>query len=200
MEKLVILNPHKEDFEVDVLRYFILGDANILLYTLNEHDDDGHVRLYVTKVKDKQTYPLTDEEWALVKDAIRATVNENKNGAPLSIRDLDYHELENLVVEHLKVFKLSGDVIELLGANKKEFAVKEKEPVIEPMAEEAETTDDFMDEQTLPKEGNSDYKSMYEESIAKNKKLQEELENVTLSYQVKYDQIKAILEGQKEDK
>src|SRR5574344_1463111 len=102
MEKLVILNPHKEDFEVDVLRYFILGDANILLYPLNEHDDDGPARLYVTKVKDKQTYPLPDEEWALVQDAMRATVDEKKNGAPVSVRDLDYHELENLVVEHLK--------------------------------------------------------------------------------------------------
>src|SRR5574344_129546 len=125
MDKITILNPHKDPFDVEVIRYFVMSDSEILLYTLNEVDADNNVRLYVTKIKDGITSDLTEQEWTYVKATIRNIVNENREGKELTVRDLDYNKLAGLVVEHLKVFKLAGDVLPDLEANKKEFKTEE---------------------------------------------------------------------------
>ena len=235
MEKITILNPHRDSFEVDVLRYFVMGDAKILLYTLNESDGDGNVRLYVTKIVDGLTQTLTDEEWTLVKASIRTIVAENREGKPLTVRDLNYKEVEGIVVEHLKVFKLAGEVLEDLAANKTKYEaapapsvipvspvdvvyspsyinpqVASKQPeelssvnselnVVQP--EPQVVSPEVMSQPEMPSTqvASIDYKAMYEEMEKEKKKLEEEildLQNQTLSYQLKYDQIKKILEGQ----
>ena len=237
MEKITILNPHRDSFEVDVLRYFVMGDANILLYTLNESDEDGNVRLYVTKIVNGLTQALTDEEWTLVKASIRTIVSENREGKPLTVRDLNYNEIEGVVVEHLKVFKLAGEVLEDLGANKKKYEEPQAPSVLPVSPVDAVYTPSYISPQVsvqpqnieLPKiepqvpvqpqipvantEMHSnptveqpvsvDYKAMYEEIEKEKKKLEEELfdlQSQTLSYQIKYDQIKKILEGGNIDK
>lgn len=232
MEKITILNSHRDSFEVDVLRYFIMGNASILLYTLNESDEDGNVRLYVTKIINGTTQALTDEEWTLVKASIRTIVSENREGKPLTVRDLNYKEIEGLVVEHLKVFKLAGDVLGDLGANKKKYE-EEKAPSVIPVSsvnaiytpsyinpQAAVPTqpvaptpvapvmprgeEDFINEATrsfnptVEQPVTVDYKAMYEEIEKERKRLEEELfdlQSKTLSYQIKYDQIRKILEG-----
>lgn len=230
MEKITILNSHRDSFEVDVLRYFVMGNASILLYTLNESDEDGNVRLYVTKIINGTTQALTDEEWTLVKASIRTIVSENREGKALTVKDLNYKEIKGLVVEHLKVFKLAGDVLSDLGANKKKYE-EEKAPSVLPVSpvepvytpsyinqqsqhqtvEQAPVTqvaaprvNDFMSEAIRPSVPSVeqpvavDYKAMYEEIEREKKRLEEELfdlQSRTLSYQIKYDQIKKILEG-----
>ena len=230
MEKITILNPHRDSFEVDVLRYFVMGDANILLYTLNESDEDGNVRLYVTKIINGVTQALTDEEWTLVKASIRTIVSENREGKPLTVRDLNYKEIEGLVVEHLKVFKLAGEVLEDLGANKKKYDDNQAPSVLPVSPVDAVYTPSYINSQvnvqpqnveapkmdseflghretsevtknvnpTVQQPVSVDYKAMYEEVEKEKKKLKEEifdLQNQTLSYQIKYDQIRKILEG-----
>ena len=228
MEKITILNPHRDSFEVDVLRYFVMGDANILLYTLNESDEDGNVRLYVTKITNGLTQALTDEEWTLVKASIRTIVSENREGKPLTVRDLNYKEIEGIVVEHLKVFKLAGDVLEDLGANKKVYEETQAPSVIPVSPVEPVYTPSYINPQVNAQVPNLDmsynnsinhsnpvelenhsnpsveqpvsvdYKAMYEEIEKEKKKLEEELidlQSQTLSYQIKYEQIKKILEG-----
>jgi hypothetical protein len=224
MDKITILNPNKYPFEVEVIRYFVMSDAEILLYTLNEVDNDNNVRLYVTKIKDSVTYDLTDQEWTYVKATIRNIVNENREGKELTVRDLDYNKLKGLVVEHLKVFKLAGDVLPDLGANKKEFTKeveKPTEPEFEDITAKAENLFQGMAKKpevapvaaptpvpvppetpVEPKITESEpvnYKAMYEEIAQEKKKLEEELfdlQSKTVSYQIKYDQIKQILEGE----
>ena len=206
-------------------------DAEILLYTLNEVDADNNVRLYVTKIKDGITSDLTEQEWTYVKATIRNIVNENREGKELTVRDLDYNKLAGLVVEHLKVFKLAGDVLPDLEANKKEFKAEEvkNEPAIANISAKADSlfeailkklkytccTPTPMPEPpvapvvapempTIPEapvheEKPVDYKSMYEEIAQEKKRLEEELfdlQSKTVSYQIKYDQIKQILEGE----
>lgn len=223
MEKITILNPHRDTFEVDVIRYFIMGNANVLIYTLNEDDGDGNTRLYVTKIVDGLTEPLTDEEWTIVKASIRTIVNENRGGTQLTVRDLNFKQIEGLVVEHLKVFKIAKDVLSDLGANKTKFEethVKSniddflyaeiaafeqplETPKIEDFVVPSETTDDFLNEGVKPvveQPVSVDYKALYEEIENEKKKLEEELfdlQSKTMSYQLKYDQIKKILEGEK---
>jgi len=203
-----------------------MSDAEILLYTLNEVDADNNVRLYVTKIKDGITADLTDQEWTYVKATIRNIVNENREGKELTVRDLDYNKLAGLVVEHLKVFKLAGDVLPDLEANKKEFKAEEvkNEPAIANISAKADSLFEAMSKKVevppivtptpmpippvetpvvppMPvyEEKPVDYKSMYEEIAQEKKRLEEELfdlQSKTVSYQIKYDQIRQILEGE----
>lgn len=206
MEKITILNPHKDSIEVEVLRYFVMGEAKILLYTLGEKDDDGNVRLYATKINNKQTADLSDEEWTYVKASIRTIVNENREGKTLTVQDLDYNEVAGIVVENLKIFKLAGAILDDLSANKKEF--KKPEVVIPSFEEKDEEEDSFEtmlnstsvleDSPIISTPVTVDYKSMYEKAEQEKKRLEEELFDIqskTMSYQIKYDQIKKILEG-----
>jgi hypothetical protein len=241
MEKITILNHYKDPFEVQVLRYFVMGDAKILLYTLNEKDEEGNVRIYATKILNKQTQPLSDEEWTYVKASIRTIVTENRDNLPLTVLDLNYSEVEGMVFEHVKVFKLAGTILGDLSANKKKFTdsnnknlPSEDEKIKIPSFEadeinkfayegqnrsgvgnnnEEKDEDSFVemlnqtqqimsdqnaDSPVISRPETVDYKSMYEQAEQEKKKLQEELfdlENKTISYQIKYDQIKKILEG-----
>lgn len=205
MEKITILNPHRNPFEVEVIRYFVMSDAEILLYTLNEEDNENNVRLYVTKIKNGQTYDLSDQEWTYVKATIRNIVNENRNKKPLTVKDLDIDRISGLVVEHLKVFKLAKDVLPDLAANNKaEHHQPEPQPAFH---QESNLFDEinsgrpsYQEEVNNTYQRPTDYKAMYEEAMKEKKKLEDELfdlQSRTVSYQIKYDQIRQILEGEK---
>lgn len=233
MDKITILNPHKEPFDVEVVRYFVMGDADILLYTLNEIDNDGNARLYVTKIDNGTTFELTEQEWTYVKATIRNIVQENREHKTLTVRDLDFNRLKGLVVEHLKIFKLAGEVLPDLMANKKQFKHSNLFQEMEPFFEEKEKSHDLGEEKEVierkvpsannlfergydrpnefkrslydeyqeeqHKKEEIDYKAMYEEIAKEKKKLEEELfdlQSKTVSYQIKYDQIRHILEGE----
>lgn len=108
-----------EAININVVRYFELNGFNYLIFSLNEIDDGGYVKLYISKIINGVGNTITDDvEWNLVKDTIKDIIKRNKDGIPNGISDLNETVLSNIIINDQKVFKLNDSLLQLLSANK----------------------------------------------------------------------------------
>ncbi|MBE6138854.1 MAG: hypothetical protein E7173_03900 [Firmicutes bacterium] len=118
MKQVMIKNAEGKLINVDVIRYFRMNSIEYLIFSLNEVDDGGYAKLYVSKIVDGVGQTIEDDvEWNLIKDTIKNIIKSNKDNAPLSITDLNVNGVNNLLVIDRKIFKLNDSLLQLLMAN-----------------------------------------------------------------------------------
>lgn len=136
---------------VNVVRYFKLNDFSYLIFSLNEIDDGGYVKLYVSKVTNGVGETIHDDvEWNLIKDTIKDVIKRNKEGIPVGLNDLDENNLANITINDQKVFKLNASLLQLLSANKNATSEIPNNTVIE---DSKKNDNEFINnsiEQTIP--------------------------------------------------
>lgn len=178
-------NINNEKMDVEVIRYFINNDNEYLIYSLNEIDNSGYTKLYASKIIGTKACIITDEEeWGLIKQIIKEIVRNNRDGSELSIIDIDENNLDDVTLQDTRVFKLQGNLVNLLAENKRIIYSEDKE-IIEPNYEE-ELEDIELN-----------YEDMYKKSLEKIEELvkeNEELTNKLKEYQSVIDKIKEIVE------
>ena len=122
MEKVLVNNAQGESGIVNVVRYFLNNNKELLIYSLNEVDESGYTRLYVTKLNGTDgAYTgetLDDNEWNEVKNLVKVIVKANKEGMPVPIQDLDPKKITNITLKDKKVFKLNNPLVNDLSNNK----------------------------------------------------------------------------------
>lgn len=123
-----LIGPDNQKFEADIVRYFQNVNDKYLIYSKGEKDNNGFILLYATKVLSdngiKIGENITDEnEWSLIKNFLKQTVNENKENKPLSIVDINPIEVNDLKLNASRPFKLQENAVELFGKNKKSFEI-----------------------------------------------------------------------------
>lgn len=138
MDTIFLYNQRKESFPTEVVRYFTINGKKYFIFTLNEKDANGYVQLYVSKIENEYgklvMKNITDDvEWSSFKSAIQSIVTNNRNNIK-NDTDLDYKELNNMIVTEFRIFKLKESVANELGENKN---VKVNEPKKEPATLEA---------------------------------------------------------------
>ena len=165
---------------IEVIRYFINNDTEYLIYSLNEIDESGYTKLYASKIIGNKACIITDnDEWNLIKEIIKEIVRNNRDGSELSIVDLDEKNLEDIILQDTRVFKLQGNLVNLLSENKKVKIPFDSSP------------EEEIEEVTL------DYEELYKNQLEKVKFLEEEiksLENENDKYKEIIDKIKEIVE------
>lgn len=150
MDYIMIKNAQGEQLNINVVRYFQLNGVEYLVFSLNEVDEGGYVKLYISKVNGEMANTINDDvEWNLIKDTIKTIIKSNKENLPLTITDLDVIGLANVQIMDQKVFKLSETFIQLLGANKNVKTYVEPTPTaLEPATPVMETSN-VLDEISL---------------------------------------------------
>ncbi len=133
MTKIGVIVPTGEKAEVEIVRFFDTYGKKYLVYTLNEKDEQGFVKLYVARI-DEASDPtgtqkvLTgsfiddDNEWKVVKDEFKKIIGENSDGGTTTANDQDPAALANVNIKGNRVIKLMESYVKLLSANQKEFA------------------------------------------------------------------------------
>ena len=133
MTKIGVIVPTGEKAEVEIVRFFDTYGKKYLVYTLNEKDEQGFVKLYVARI-DEASDPtgtqkvLTgsfiddDNEWKVVKDEFKKIIGENSDGGATTANDQDPAALANVNIKGNRVIKLMESYVKLLSANQKEFA------------------------------------------------------------------------------
>lgn len=176
-------NKNEETTDIEVIRYFLNNDTAYLTYSLNENDEAGYTKLYAAKIIDHTARIIqNDDEWMLVKEIIKDIVKNNRDGNPLNIIDLDEKELDNITLEDARVFKLQGNLVNLLSENKKtsspieevEEEIIEEEPIVEEDVEEPEEMD---------------YETLYRDEVNKV----EALENKITDLETQLEQLQATI-------
>ena len=192
---LKLFHPEKEMFEVSLVRYIKIKDQGFLIYQQKEAeiDQSGYGRDYVAKINDHYSEAISEDEWRELKDQVKQIVKQNMRKESLSIEDLDYHLLSGTIINEYRVFRFEQPLVELLKENYSfEEDDLEEEKIKRPQIKEAIRVPYQQKE-----DSNLNYKELYELMQKKNKELEEELidlQNRTMSYQLKYDQIRKILE------
>lgn len=154
----VMKNINDEEINIDVIRYFTNNDVEYLIYSLNEIDNSGYTKLYASKIIGNKACIISDEEeWALIKQIIKEVVRNNRDGSVLNIADIDENNLTDIILQDTRVFKLQGNLVNLLMENKK--IIDNKEVIIE--------------------EENSDYEKLYNDSLIKIDDLEKTIEELT---------------------
>lgn len=154
--------------KVNVVRYFLSNEQRYLIYTLEEKDDAGYIKLYVSKMEYNplRAVSITDEEeWAKIKDLIKTTIKENQKKASLSIIDLNYSDIEGIEVEDSKIFKLLDNMVEILASNKKLF--EDYSDVV---------LDNEVKEDSSNDEDSTNYKELYFKEVENRKLVQDDLD------------------------
>ena len=125
MEKVTISNLQGESGLVNVVRYFLNNGSEFLIYSLNEVDESGYTRLYVTKLNgvdgNYTAETLNDTEWADIKNLVKVIVKANKEKLPVPIQDINPHKIRKIVLKDKKIFKLNTPLVNDLSANQPNF-------------------------------------------------------------------------------
>ena len=170
-----VKNIDDEYVDLEVIRYFMNNDVEYLIYSLNEIDESGYTKLYASKIIGSKACIITEnDEWNLIKEIIKEIVRCNRDGSELNIIDLDENNLDDIILQDTRVFKLQGNLVNLLSENKKVV-----EPTIEEMLDEP--VEEILEE---------NYEELYKLELEKNK----ELENQLNEYKSIIDKIKEIVE------
>lgn len=183
-----IKNANNDYIEIEVIRYFVNNEIEYLIYSLNEIDESGYTKLYASKIIGSKACIITDnDEWNLVKEIIKEVVRNNRDGNELNIIDLDENNLDDIVLQDTRVFKLQGNLVNLLSENKN--VVKEQEPEV------AIIPDENIIEEEI------DYLQLYNEQLEKNDELKAkvaELEKELSEYKEQIEEIELQLITYKE--
>lgn len=185
LKSTIIKNANGENVEIEVIRYFINNDVEYLIYSLNEIDSAGYTKLYASKiVGNKASIILDEEEWNLIKEIIKQIVKSNRDGSSLDIIDLDELNLKDVVLVDTRVFKLQGNLVNLLSENKhvKPATVNESE-IVEDIEEPLEVE---------PIEESIDYEQLYNDLLIQNNELKQEIATLN-EYKEKVEKIEEIL-------
>ena len=178
-------NIDNEKLDVEVIRYFINNNNEYLIYSLNEIDDSGYTKLYASKIIGTKACIITDdEEWNLIKQIIKEIVRNNRDGSELSVIDIDENNLDDVILQDTRVFKLQGNLVNLLSENKKVDKSENKEVVESSYEEELEDIE-------------INYEEMYKNSLEKIEELVKQNESLTdklAQYQSIIDKIKEMVE------
>ena len=122
MNNIFALTEFHDKLPVNVIRYYNNGNGSYLIYTLNEKDANGYIKLYVAKIIENSgkynIETIIDEnEWNTVKDNIKQIINENRTNGKVSFTDLNPDVLNNTIITESKAFKLLEDLVKVLGEN-----------------------------------------------------------------------------------
>lgn len=170
-----VKNIDDEYVDLEVIRYFMNNDVEYLIYSLNEIDESGYTKLYASKIIGSKACIITEnDEWNLIKEIIKEIVRCNRDGSELNIIDLDENNLDDIILQDTRVFKLQGNLVNLLSENKKVV-----EPTIEEMLEEP--VEEILEE---------NYEELYKLELEKNKEFEKQLNE----YKSIIDKIKEIVE------
>ena len=123
MDNVIVVGTNNEKANIYVVRYFQYNNKKYLIYTLNEKDETGYVKLYVSKVVEQNgtifANGITDEdEWTEIKDLIKTIIKEVREGELKSAKDLNPSVLNNAVIVDFRAFKLVANIVEILSTNK----------------------------------------------------------------------------------
>jgi len=218
MEKMYLKDINDNKMLVEFVRYFQFQNTKYLVYTKNEIDEKGYIKLYPVKVMDslgeKIARSIKDEtEWNNLQEIIKKVIREIKLGEINSFIDLEKIDIENLKIVDCKFFKLDPKLVDILSSD--DMLGIEKNINLDLIDENKKiASDDIEDnemiqnsiwnnnvsnekneenESVLKIEENNDYKKMYEELLKEKNELSDILTNIIIeltNYKVKYGELK----------
>lgn len=166
-----ILNEEGKQIGIEVIRFFEVDKNQYLIYSLSEKDEQGYLKLYLSKNENGFFVKVDNElEWNKIKELIKIIIREAEDNNLVSVDDLDYRRLENQTVISFRIFKLNEEISKMLGKNKREFEVSNS------------NVDEKIDLDSVSLEDESDEAQSYEDLLNQIKNQKEVVEQDVLEF------------------
>ena len=124
----------KDGSSISLVRFFEYQGKKFLIFDGGEGvDANGHVTIHICNVDMSNGVVATavqGPDMDVARNVIKTIVNENRNGMPLSIKDLNYNDLNGIVVSSDWPLKMMPNYIDIIKMNQPTFEMV-KEPVQE---------------------------------------------------------------------
>ena len=124
----------KDGSSINLVRFFEYQGKNFLIFDGGEGvDANGHVTIHICNVDMSNGVVATavqGPDMDVARNVIKTIVNENRNGMPLSIKDLNYNDLNGIVISSDWPLKMMPNYIDIIKMNQPTFEMV-KEPVQE---------------------------------------------------------------------
>lgn len=122
METISLFDMNNHNVTVSLVRFFKYNHDQYFIYTLNEQDLQGYVKIYLVKVIQDFgrciSYHISDlEEWKNTQNLLKNILSELKYNQERSFEDLDFHILNGIRIEKARVFKLEKKLLDLLSGS-----------------------------------------------------------------------------------
>lgn len=194
MNKMNIKDANNQMIEVFLVRYFKYKNTNYLIYTLNEVDEKGFIKLYLVKIMKQFNEWIAktikdDEEWKRMQLIVKNILKEIKSGNIESFTDLDISDIQNIKVKEARYFKLDENLMKLLSNNIQHQEIENIDFNQLPNMDEIAPVNVEIKEQTLEE---PDYKSLYMEIKKDNDELNETMSDMLMElaeYRAKYGKL-----------
>lgn len=194
MNKMNIKDANNQMIEVFLVRYFKYKNTNYLIYTLNEVDEKGFIKLYLVKIMKQFNEWIAktikdDEEWKRMQLIVKNILKEIKSGNIESFNDLDISDIQNIKVKEARYFKLDENLMKLLSNNIQHQEIENIDFNQLPNMDEIAPVNVEIKEQTLEE---PDYKSLYMEIKKDNDELNETMSDMLMElaeYRAKYGKL-----------
>lgn len=120
MQNFTITNEDNTKMSVDIVRYFKYKNDCYLIYTMNEVDEKGYLKLYLVKVMEELGFPVVynirdDKEWASMQGIVKKVLKEIKSNKKKLLVDLDYSSIQGIKVANPRSFKLDQKLAKILS-------------------------------------------------------------------------------------
>ncbi len=145
MRKISLVDSSNSVFEVDLVRYFEYDDEAFLIYTLNETDEKGYLKLYLVEILEELGEPVCytihdNDDWELMQEMIKKVIKEIKAKTRDLLKDKDPLEIEKIKIVEPRYFKLNkklADILSLDYLEREEINVEVEDQEIDDMVIEA---------------------------------------------------------------
>ena len=120
MKNFTITNEDNTKMSVDIVRYFKYKNDCYLIYTMNEVDEKGYLKLYLVKVMEELGFPVVynirdDKEWTSMQGIVKKVLKEIKSNKKKLLVDLDYSSIQGIKVANPRSFKLDQKLAKILS-------------------------------------------------------------------------------------
>jgi hypothetical protein len=120
VKNFTITNEDNTKMSVDIVRYFKYKNDCYLIYTMNEVDEKGYLKLYLVKVMEELGFPVVynirdDKEWASMQGIVKKVLKEIKSNKKKLLVDLDYSGIQGIKVANPRSFKLDQKLAKILS-------------------------------------------------------------------------------------
>lgn len=119
MSIISVKNINNETIDVNVIRYFKYKNTKYFIYTFDEIDERGFIKLYIVKIMkqfdDWIAKTIIDEnEWKHLQQIIKEIIKQLKDEEYDNIFDLDVNEIRNIKIKEARYFKLDKRLMDIL--------------------------------------------------------------------------------------
>ncbi len=201
MNQVLLKNNAGESVVASIVRCFKYNNDTYMLYTLNEVDASNYIKLYGIKLSMDQSGNIIgsiieDSVWANVSSLLKEMVKPINEVVNPAFQDLNPSSITNINLVSQRVFKINKEMADLLVANTSVSTQNTSEtqntsnsninPTLDNTQTEQQITGEYTQNQqapneTVPQANNQeqnllDYKQLYENEIANNQQLTNEIQ------------------------